>query len=384
MFQFRDKTVFIITRENWGQMKISKHHYALELAKNNCKVFFIASPQLINGGIQVKKCEEHPNIKTVVYKPLTKWKHFFYSASDALPKYQVEFLIKKIKVKPDVVWSFLGYLFENLQWFDAPLNIFFAADSLSETGLPNEMDNATVSFAISDTIYEHMKESGGPVFQIRHGLQNRFVESAQLLLHNGIETSPKNNITVGYSGNLRMQPLDRPMMMRIITNHPEIKFIFWGTYDEKGSNLGKAFEDKEVDDFIRFLKNADNVALRGVVDSETLQQEMMKVDMLWVCWNLQLSSFWNGGNPHKLLEYLSTGKPIASHYVSSYKEYDLLYMLRTKENTGYESLFSDVVNKVKIGEPKALIEKRIIFAINNSYPTQLRFIEDTINSLKSN
>ena len=63
-----------------------------------------------------------------------------------------------------------------------------------------------------------------------------------------------------------------------------------------------------------------------------IQQEMMKVDMLWVCWNLQLSSFWNGGNPHKLLEYLSTGKPIASHYVSSYKEYDLLYMLRTNSN----------------------------------------------------
>jgi hypothetical protein len=56
-------------------------------------------------------------------------------------------------------------------------------------------------------------------------------------------------------------------------------------------------------------------------------------------------------------------------------------MLRTKDNKGYESLFNDVVNKVKDGEPKDVIEKRIIFAINNSYPIQLKFIEDKINSL---
>jgi hypothetical protein len=300
---------------------------------------------------------------------------------DVSPKAQVDLLLAAIKVKPDVIWSFQGYVFEHLYWFNAPIRIFFAADSLSRMGLPNEIPSATVSFAISDTIYDHMIESGKPIFQIRHGLQKKFVESAQQILNRGIQTFPKKQIKVGYSGNLRMQPLDRPRMIQVINSHPEIKFIFWGTYNEKGFNLGEPFRNEAVDTFIRFLKSAKNVELRGVVNGEVLQREMMKVDMLWVCWNLHSSAFWNGGNPHKLLEYLSTGKPIVSHYVSSYKEYDLLYMLRTKDNKGYESLFNDVVNKVKDGEPKDVIEKRIIFAINNSYPIQLKFIKDKINSL---
>jgi hypothetical protein len=61
MFQFRDKTIVIITREKWGVMKISKHHYALELAKNhNCTVFFVETPQLYNGGLRIKNVVNIP------------------------------------------------------------------------------------------------------------------------------------------------------------------------------------------------------------------------------------------------------------------------------------------------------------------------------------
>ena len=112
MFQFKNKTVFIISPESWGGMKISKHHYALELAYQDCKVFFIEPPRLSNVGIKINTCEDHSLISLVSYKPIFRGKRFLPSqAYSFLVKKQVQILLKKINVKPDVVWCFHGNLF---------------------------------------------------------------------------------------------------------------------------------------------------------------------------------------------------------------------------------------------------------------------------------
>jgi len=106
-------------------MKVSKHHYALELAAQNCRVYFIEPPQLSHTGIEIKTCADHPLISIVNYKPVFRGKRFLPSfIYSFLLKQQVKALLKKINAKPDVVWSFQGYLFQNLQWFGAPVNLF--------------------------------------------------------------------------------------------------------------------------------------------------------------------------------------------------------------------------------------------------------------------
>jgi hypothetical protein len=382
MFQFNHKIVFIISPERWGQMKISKHHYAIELAKLDCTVYFIEPPGLSNSGVIVEDCTDNPNIKIVRYKPVYRAKRFLPKfIFHLLLKHQINILLKAINNKPAVVWSFQGHLFDDLRWFNAGVNIFFAADSFSEPSLPAELYTSDIAFGVSDTIYKRIKESGRPAFQINHGLQEKFVVNTQHLLDSIIQPQSKNTIIVGYSGNLRMEALDRKMMMRVISNNPEIKFIFWGTYNKHGSNLGVAFNDSEVDLFINFLESSSNVELRGVVNSGQLQKEMEDIDMFWLCWNLNASAFWDGSNSHKLLEYLSTGKPVVSHYVSSYKDSNMLYMLPSKDNAAYELLFNNIVNKVKEAEDITVIKKRLSFAVNNSYKMQLGFIEDKINSI---
>jgi glycosyltransferase involved in cell wall biosynthesis len=382
MFQFNNKNVFIISFERWGEMKISKHHYAIELARKNCNVFFIEAPLLSNKGVTIDVCDDHPNIKIVKYKPVYRAKrflpHFIFSF---LLKCQIKILLKTINVKPDIVWCFHGSLFENLKWFGAPVTIFFAADILDRI-LPPEIYTADIVFGVSDTIVKQMEKTGKPVFQINHGLQKIFVENANQLINSEIKDFVNHNvITVGYSGNLRMAALDKQTMIRVINNSPTIKFIFWGTYTKQGSNLGPGFEDGEVDIFIEFLENANNVQLRGAVSSEQLQLEMKEVDMFWLCWNLKLSPHWDGSNSHKILEYLSTGKPVVSHYVSSYKDYNLLYMLPSKDSNDYEFLFNKGIEKIKMGELKADIMKRLSFAVDNSYEKQVSYIEEKINSL---
>ncbi len=82
--------------------------------------------------------------------------------------------------------------------------------------------------------------------------------------------SAGQEMVAGYSGNLRMEALDRITMMPVIGGNPGIKFIFWGSYKTQDLNLG-GVEDKDTDAFISFLEVQPNVELRGVVRSEQLQ-----------------------------------------------------------------------------------------------------------------
>ena len=220
-------------------MKVSKHHYALELAERNCRVFFIEPPNLTHKGITVTTCEDHPMISIVKYKPVFRGKRFLPGVLyKLLLKMQAKLLVRKISIRPDVVWSFHGYLFGDLKLFGAPVNIFFAADQFFYEEIPPEISSADLTLAVSDTIFNRIGQSGKKVFQINHGLQKQFVSGAQELLKHGLPVKPVRNIVAGYTGNLRMEALDRVTMMEVIKGNPDIKFIFWGSYKKKDLNLG--------------------------------------------------------------------------------------------------------------------------------------------------
>ncbi len=175
-----------------------------------------------------------------------------------------------------------------------------------------------------------------------------------------------------------MEALDRTTMMQVIEQNPEVKFIFWGSYKQTDLNLGGINND-EADAFIHFLETRDNVELRGVVNSEALQEQMKEADLFWLCWKIGVKSFWDGSNSHKILEYLSTGRPVAAHHVSSYVNTDLLYMLPQKENSGYADLFQQTVAVVRKGEAKTFIQNRLKTVIESSYKKKLEQIEELID-----
>jgi len=371
--------VFIISPERWGTMKVSKHHYALELAAQNCRVYFIEPPQLSNTGIEIKACADHSLISIVNYKPVFRGKRFLPSfLYSFLLKQQVKALLKKINEKPDVVWSFQGYLFQNLQWFGAPVNLFFAADQFYYDKLPAEIYSATLSLAVSDTIYERIKQSDSPVYLIGHGLQKNFVKGAEEILQRGVPISVNKKLIAGFTGNLRMEALDKQTMMKVIETNPDVHFIFWGSYKTKDLNLG-GINNHETDAFISFLQIQNNVELRGVLNSEQLQEQMKEADLFWLCWKIGVNNLWDGSNSHKILEYLSTGHPVVSHYVSSYKNTDLLYMLPIRDNDRYILLFQKTIELVKSGESDVMIRNRLIKAVNSSYSDQIRKIEILIS-----
>jgi glycosyltransferase involved in cell wall biosynthesis len=379
MYSLRDKTVFLISPERWGKMRISKHHYALELANRGCTVYFIEPPTLDTIGVSITPTLDHPGVQVVTYKPVFRGERFLPSLIfEWLIRRQIRMLIRKIGRKPDIVWCFQSFLFRDLRWFGAPISIFFLADQFNKPGIPQEADTATLSLAVSDTIYERIKAGGRPVCRINHGLQRPFHEALIARLNDANQRPPAPPKVVGYLGNLRMEALNREDILRIVDARPDLTFIFWGSYKPAELNLG-GLQSDEANNFIELLISRKNVQLRGAFHGHELRRQMEEADVFWLCLKLDITEVCDGSNSHKIMEYLSTGKPVITQPVSSYRNTDLLYMMPDARDD-FAAFFSNSIDQLQTGEDPGLRRKRMEYAMKNSYEAHLVSIEEMLPS----
>lgn len=385
-FEFKNKCIYILSPGNWSKMKLSKHYYAIELAKRGNEVYFIGPPNItLKEKVIVETDKEIKTLHIVSYKPEYRGKkilpEFIYNQ---LFKLQIWTFRKYLK-KPDVVLCFDVHRFPNLKWFKAKRSIMFVADLFKPGVLPSVISSADICFGVTDTIIEQVKHYGTDATFINHGLNDTFKEIALKKLAElpTTDTKPTGKIKVGYMGNLFMEAMDRPVMKRVIEENPTIDFVFWGQY-LFGQDKMDIYKQDEVFEFIEFLQKQPNVFLRGVKTSTELMEELLEMDMFWICYAFHKSWLWDGSNSHKLLEYLAMGKPVVAHYVSSYKDNQFLHMLPEKDNTKYHELFAEVLALIQKGEDKAAIKERLEFAILNSYQNQVSLIEAYINKKLAN
>lgn len=383
MYPLRNKTVYLISPERWGKMRISKHHYALELADRGCTVYFIEPPTLETKGVTIRSTTDHPRVYVVTYKPVFRGERFLPSLIfEWLLRRQIDLLVREIGNKPDVVWCFQSFLFRDLRWFGAPVRIFFLADQFNKPGVPPEADTATLTLAVSDTIYDRIKAGGRPVCRVNHGLQRAFHESLIRRLNEPASSTVHPPKVVGYLGNLRMEALNREAMLRIVDMCSDLTFIFWGSYKPAELNLG-GLQSEEANRFIEQLIARPNVQLRGAFHGQELRDQMEEADVFWLCLKLDLTEVCDGSNSHKIMEYLSTGKPVITQPVSSYRDSDLLYMMPDARDD-FAAYFKAVIERLASGEDPALARKRMEYARENSYEAQLVRIEELLPSNPAN
>ena len=374
--KLNDKTILIISPEYWGINRISKHHYALELAKRNNTVYFLNPPSIIldNYDISLKKINK--NLIIITYSlylrglnllPNIIRKYFHYI--------QANNLLKSIKEKIDIVWSFDPYRFQNLTVFRAILNIYHAVD-IHKTKVELDIaNNADIILATSDKILERFVSVKKPKFKINHGLAEYFIGDENVQINGkkdySNEISINKNIKAGYVGNLFYKYLDVKVFKSIIRQNERVFFYFIGPY-EKSNLVG----DEHNLSFIKFLQNCENVHLIGPKPSTDLPFYLNHLDIFLLCYSGD-KNVAEMANPHKMLEYLSTGKAVVSHYVDEYIGYpDLIEMVESNRELPVK--FKEVVCNIEYYNSPIKSEARKAFAFQNTYMKQLDRIENLI------
>lgn len=363
------KVIFIISPEKWGASKVSKHHYAELLAQKGSTVYFFQPPSTKKSLDQIKE-----NLFLVSYKKIKGINKLPFF----LKQFYYKILFKQLRNEfglplPTLVWSFDPYTFQDLNVFNKQAQKIYHPVDVHQTNLEFESArNADVVLATSDLILEKFKSIDKPQYQINHGLADHFLSDLQL---NKLLPGDSNKIKVGYMGNLNYPFMDYTTLFKIIKENKKVDFYFIGP--DGSSNL---LETPEYLEEIDQIKKMDNVFLLGVKPSSELPGYLNSMDAFLMCYKAEKNKA-HMANPHKILEYLSTGKVIISHYIDQYKNTDGLVEM-VEKNIDLPNKFQTVVNSLAQFNEVKKMEFRKAYAWNNTYENQLVKIDHILDDLK--
>jgi hypothetical protein len=353
-----NKRILIISPEPWDHIPVSKHHYARALAAGRNTVYFLNPPSGRNKVQAVLGCE---NLMAVDYTTLRGINMLPRMARDLLNGRNIKKIIRLCKGGFDVIWTFDAFRFQNLYLWNAPLNLYHVVD-VHSAPLENQLcESADILLTVSQLILDRFATQTMIKAKINHGLAPYFLDTKKLCNQNG-QGSP---LRAGYVGNLDNWCLDRETLLNIVMQNPDIEFHFIGPY-KKGSPL------------VMTLQKFNNCFLVGRVESEQLPELFGKMDLFLMCYNGADKNV--NSNHHKILEFLSTGKPAVINYTDEYSgTHDLVVMAET--NDQLPSLFKSVCGDLKKYSTPEMARKRKYFAESNSYTAQLLKIDGLIDSV---
>jgi glycosyltransferase involved in cell wall biosynthesis len=360
-FSFDKKNILLISPEPWNYVFVSKHHYAIELAKKGNQVYFINAPSSKQKGITIREEQDYPGLFIVDYRILFKGQRFLPGfLRRTIDRFFFRQLQKKAKCKFDVVINFENSRFYDFRFLPPDiLSIYFQVDENQDYHPLVAARSANITLAINEEIRLFLQQSGKEVFKISHGFSGTLSGQAKDIIEGQYNYQPTNkNLTAAYVGNIDNGYVNQDLLIELVQAYPEITFILYGPYSAKG----KVYQS---------LMGMANVIFKGKIPSYMIAGELAKADILFY---LYIDSF--DSSSHKVLEYLASGKAIIGNQLKEYQEADFISFADSKI---YLAKFKELISTIKERNNTDLMRKRIEFAVNNNYGKKLLQVEEIIN-----
>lgn len=340
----RGKCILLISPEPWKGLQMSKHHWAEALARRGNRVLWLDPPRptgprvTLLPGEPVERVSYLHRLRGVNLLPafVQRWYHGRILR-------RIEHAAQR---KIDIIWSFDTSRFQQLprggrRWIMHPVDMnmlgsghaaFAAADLVLTSSTP--ILNAVRSIA-----------PNAKVLCVGHGLGPHWFTG-----NRPDPRPPQGRPLVCCAGNMAIRYLDWEVIAEEVEQHPTVDFRFVGPCAPEPDHAA-----------YRRVRNSPNAVFTGLLGQEAMVHTLQQCDVLLLCyradlWAEQLS------NPHKLLEYLSTGNPIVASYTSEYADApdNILYMARQRRD--HPALLAEVLQgEVKHPDP-ALRKARIDLA----------------------
>ena len=348
---------------------MSKHHYAEELSWRDNQVYYLNPPES-DAYAPVISNSINSNLHIVDYNTHVKGERFIPAIFlNSIRKMQAEKILKSIGGKVDIVWSFFPNQFFDLKVFGKTYKIFHPVDKIEEERYIKTAKSADVVLSVAEYLLKDFRPYNSNCHFINHGLSKTY--------ENVVPEYSKDfgkKVRVGYVGNFLRPDIDHATFLKIIEENPNIEFVLWGS--NKYEHLDwKHSGQKEVIEFIKKLEQLSNVILKGLVHPEVVARETKEMDVFLCCYD-PMREINRASNNHKLMEYLSSGKIVVSHFVETYADKShLLRMSESYSNENLPSIFKEVLSALDYWNSKQRMEERINFANDNTYSKQISRIE---------
>lgn len=345
------KNIYIVSPEPWGINRLSKHHYAEELAKKN-RVFFIQCSE--------KEGETviHEQLSVIDYKPIKGLRRLPKKIRNGMMRRSWNSIHARTKVQPDVVWSFDNSMLFNLSESGAQVNIAHIVDLNQDFNFEEHASSADLALGTTPYIVSKLREFNPKTHFSGHGCIPR-----------SSRPSDEEQVTVSYLGNVLLNYVHRETIKKLIASYPDIQFRMIGPIG--ASNLtGTVSLDDEA--YLNELKTAKNCTLVGEVAQEDLNDELAKAHMYIIAYDLVHRE--QVANPHKTLELLSTGKPVLTYTLDAYENHP--YLIQVTDLDSYITEFEQLVaNKSDF----QINEEQIAEALKRTYSECIKNVEQWLS-----
>ena len=351
------KNILLISPEPWSNMKVSKHHYAEHLSKKN-SVYFLNPP-----GNSFEQQKEIDQLFIIDYKPKFKGLHLLPQwISAKLIQLEYNELQENVGVNFDVVWSFDPSRFFNLTKIEA-IKICHIVDWNQKFQRKILAKTADICFSTSSYLQAELGLYNKNSYFINHGYAERKI--LQIELPDQLDKRPRT----GYIGNLNIKYLDWSLIYQVASKHSDVLFYFIGPYDLDAGT------EKMKETF-----QLSNTIFLGQINAKLIPSYLDQMDILLLAYKAEQYPK-QLANPHKMLEYLGSGKPIVSTHTKEYEACKLLSM--SKNLADFYSIFASTINNLEEHSNSQIREARIALAKENQYEEQISRIESFINSYLS-
>ncbi|MEO9473980.1 MAG: glycosyltransferase [Cyclobacteriaceae bacterium] len=356
------KAILIISPEPWDHIFVSKHHYAKHLAARGNKVYFLNPPSDQNR-ITPSRYE---NLSILDYSGFVNGLRF-------LPKTLRKPLIKRVwrkleqmaGLRFDVIWSFdnsVFYEFDALP--DNVLKISHIVDLNQDFMTERAARSADICFATTRQIKDRLSKFNPRTFQVTHGVNVPEVDALDVMLP-GL-----NEFKVVYAGNLGMPYMDWEILNMAASRLKNVDFVFYGP-GEGELDIYSSNQRASKDSFL----GLENTYFPGKVDSAKLPAIYLASHVLLIAY--QEVHHRDQANPHKMMEYLASGKPIVATYTAEYADLDFICM--SKRNEDWPDLLQHTIENLDSENTPEKVTARKAFALNNTYDKQIDRIEEIIS-----
>jgi glycosyltransferase involved in cell wall biosynthesis len=354
--------VLIISPEPWDGHFVSKHHYAITLASRGYDVYFLNPPQNNINVVNLRETK-YKHLWEVNGPQVTKGLRFYpKSLRNTLERKWLEGLERQIGHRFTSIWLFENSRFYDMTFAGKRLKIYHQVDLNQDLHVMEAVKSADICFCTTDYIKSELLRFTDKVYKIHHGFAWNYHKDSSLSREQN-ELFNSSKINVAYIGNLDISFLDIDLFILLLKNYPEVTFHLVGDYSR----------EKEL---YRRCKSYENVKWWGRIASDQIPIILKSVDILLVIYKANNSEEMKQlASPHKMMEYLASGKVMVSTYTDEYK--DKLELLEMVDNADdYLKKFDEVANNLAFHNSKEKQEKRTAFAKSHSYDRQLDKIVD--------
>jgi len=355
------RRILVLSPDRWGAMHLSKHHYALALAERGNEVLFLQPAEPTPTAPRVERVEGGVRVVTWSGSSSLRLRYHARFVHDALYRRSVGNVLSAIGGPPDVVWCFETNVFSDLRVFRAPVRIYHPVDAVFGPQQRTLARSAQLVLSVAPEILNAIPLGGARGHILNHGLSEEFARFAR---DRDPEPRRAGPVRVGFIGSLFKEKLAHTAMRRIIEEHPDVEFHIWSPLALSASNVA-GLESAPRTQFVRHLGTLANVRLHGLQRPADVARAVQSLDLFLFC------DRGNAWNSHKLLEYLSTGKPVVSMPVSRYRGSALIEMTASDDDDEFRALFARSLENLDSLSAPAAQRARMTFALEQTYARQI-------------